>query len=58
MKSMAAYYAFLAMSNQQLDDDRRHARFAEPSPARPSLLARIRAQLAAGRASRPVAKPV
>lgn len=58
MKSMAAYYAFIAMNNQQQDPYRHPARAAAPRPARPSLLSRIRGQLASTRAHGAAVKPV
>lgn len=57
MKSMAAYYAFIAMSQQQ-DPYRHPARAAARRSARPSLLSRIRGQLASTRAHRAAVKPV
>jgi hypothetical protein len=42
MKSMAAYYAFIAMNSQEQDADRRHAQLRAARPARPSLIARVR----------------
>ena len=57
MKSMAAYYAFVAMSQQQ-DANRHPARVAAPRPARPSLLSRIRGQIASTRANSAAVKPV
>jgi hypothetical protein len=40
MKSMAAYYAFIAMNSQEQDADRRHAQLR--AARRPSLIARVR----------------
>jgi hypothetical protein len=57
MKSMAAYYAFIAMSQQQ-DANRYQSRDATPLPERPSLLSRIRGQIASTRAHSAAAKPV
>jgi hypothetical protein len=58
MKSMAAYYAFIAMNSQQQDANRHRARVAEPRPARPSLLSRIRGQVGSSRTHRAAVKPV
>ena len=57
MKSMAAYYAFIAMSQQQ-DAYRHPAHVAAPRPDRPSLLSRIRGQIASTRAHNAAVKPV
>jgi hypothetical protein len=57
MKSMAAYYAFIAMNSQEQDADRRRAQQKAARPARPSLLARIRARVVPARSTRHAANP-
>ena len=55
MKSVAAYYAFLAMNGQYEDLDRRRAPEQAPRPAGPSLLARVRAFVGLRRTTAPAA---
>jgi hypothetical protein len=47
MKSIAAYYAFLALNSVEQDAQRRRAELT--SPPRPSMLARARMLLASAR---------
>jgi hypothetical protein len=53
MKSIAAYYVLVAMNSEQQHADRRRREFAAPQPARPSLVARVRALVASGRSTQP-----
>jgi hypothetical protein len=55
MKSMAAYYAFLAMNGQDEDLYRRRAPQTAPRPAGPSPFARVRAFVGSRRATAPAA---
>ncbi len=56
MKSIAAYYVFVAMNSQEQDTQRRHAQHAAASP-RPSLLSRARSALGSARLARSAAEP-
>lgn len=56
MKSIAAYYVFVAMNSQEQDTQRRHAQHAAASP-RPSLLSRARSAFGSARLARSAAEP-
>ena len=55
MKSLAAYYAFIAMNGQDEDFYRRRAPQNAPRPAGPSLFTRLRAFVGSRRAIAPAA---
>jgi len=55
MKTVAAYYAFLAMNGQDEDLYRRRAPQKATRPAGPSLFARVRALVGSRRATAPAA---
>jgi hypothetical protein len=53
MKSIAAYYAFIAATSIQEDADRRRAELRAARAPRPSLIARARELLTSSRSSQP-----
>jgi hypothetical protein len=52
MKSIAAYYAFIAVNSMDQDAAQRRTRAEAAASARPSLVARARALLSSGRSGR------
>ena len=54
MKSIAAYYTFIAVNSLEEEDLRRRAHARAAQAARPSLISRVRAALAS-RSSQPAA---
>ena len=57
MKSIAAYYVFVAMNSQEQDSQRRHAQHAAAASPRPSLLSRARSAFGSARLARSAAEP-
>ena len=58
MKSIAAYYAFIAATSVQQDADRRQAELKAAWAPRPSFLARARMLIASSRSTQPATNAV